>query len=64
MKIRAWMIYLVGLAVAVAASQSIDDQIIAGSLVGEYMLYGGVVLVLYYLVVRLKFWKDKKKQTT
>lgn len=62
MKLKAWMIFVVGLIAMFAVSQFIEDPLLAGSLVGEYVLYGGFVLVIYYLIMRLKFWKNKPKQ--
>jgi hypothetical protein len=57
MKFKAWMVYLLGYIVAFAISSTISDPSIAGSVIGEYALWGIIVLGIYYLTRRLFFGK-------
>jgi len=59
MKIKVWMIFLLGLGIVLLASQFIEDQVLAGSVIGEYILLGGISLIVYH--VSHKFWKRKQK---
>jgi hypothetical protein len=60
-KLKAWMIFLIGLIIALVISQFIEEPFMAGSLVGEYVFYGGIILVAYYVGYRLWFGKRKTK---
>lgn len=68
MKIKAWMIYLCGLGTVLGIGLLIADPTLAGALVGEYVFYGGIILLSYYLtkwfVFRNKQSKIKKINNT
>jgi len=58
--IKAWMIYLIGIPIT-SSSLFFLDPGLAGSLVGEYVLFGGIVLGLYYLGLKIINSKKIKK---
>ncbi|MCE9653404.1 MAG: hypothetical protein K8Q89_10195 [Nitrosarchaeum sp.] len=57
-KIKAWIIYLLGLLVVLGLGFFTD--VISSPLVGYYLLYGTIALGAYYLTHRLWFGKQKK----
>lgn len=59
MKLKAWMIYLLGLGIITGASQAIKDPIMIGNVIGSYFFYGGAFLLGYYII--RNFWKKKQE---
>ena len=61
MKIKAWMVYLLGFPVVYGIGLVITDHFGSLSLVGTYAFWGTIGLGVYYLTHRLWFGKQKNQ---